>query len=482
MGGRATASSGERLAEAFITKSFVAAGLEPGGDRGTFAQAFPVRVLQGLGARNELRTRGAAFRVGVDWQPLAFSKSGRVESAPVVWAGYGVVAPASADHEGRDDFAGIDVKGRWAIVVEGLPSDLETAQQLDLQRFAALPYKLQMARVRGAVGVLLVDDPPESEVPEALSLLPSISPPASKDDITVVAITRDTLRRLLAEGRTSIQLMTDEASGAHARAIRDVELDAQVEVEVEQREGHNVIGVLRASPSREVGVQRLPLVIGAHYDHLGTGGSHTTSRARDDEKGLVHPGADDNASGVAALLELAHYLSARRADGSLKLERDIIFAAWSGEEIGMVGSKYFVGDSLARRFDAYVNMDMIGRLGEWLVLWEMGTSSAWTRLVEQARSNATNPLSVYPDPRMGAPTDTMAFHCAHVPVLTAHTGGHPEYHTPRDTADRLSYDGLERITEFVAELARALASDPAMIDWVNVDRPGSTRCPGPLSR
>jgi Zn-dependent M28 family amino/carboxypeptidase len=262
----------------------------------------------------------------------------------------------------------------------------------------------------------------------------------------------------------------------HARPIPDVELEAQVEVEVEKREGHNVIGVLRALPPREAGAARLPVVIGAHYDHLGNGGSHTTSRARPDEEGRIHPGADDNASGVAALLELAQYLSARRADRSLKLERDIIFGAWSGEESGLIGSRYFVGEPSDRPFAAYINMDMVGRFRGSLALWGMGTSSAWETLVEQARSKTAAPVPVVPKPLPSLPTDTVHFYCARVPVLTAYTGGHSQYHTPRDTADSLSYDGLARITEFVAELAQALAADPDVIPFIDVDPPESVRC------
>lgn len=468
MEGRATASEGERRAGAFITKSFVAAGLEPGGDRGTFAQAFRVAVRVTNGVGSQLRTSDVVFDMGVDWQPLASSKRGRIEPAPVVWAGYGIVAPASGGRSSRDDFEGIDLEGRWVIVLSGLPADLDPEAQIHLQRFATLPHKLRMIRARGAVGVLFVDDQMTAA---------SAAPPPTGDDIAVVALSRSALGRLLAAGRTSIdRLMIEAAASGRARSIAGVALEADVDVQVETREGRNVIGVLRAPARPRGSARRLPVVIGAHYDHLGTGEPMNPS-ARLEEQGQIHPGADDNASGIAALLEIAHHLSARRANGRWQQQRDVVFAAWSGEEIGLLGSRYFVGDQPKRRFAAYLNLDMVGRLRRPLELWGMGTSPAWEEVVEQARSRLAIPLEVEPYDEPDQPTDTYYFYCTGVPVLTAYTGGHLEYHTPRDTAETLSYDGLERVTALFAELTQTLAAESDEIDWRDVYGPDSLRCP-----
>lgn len=468
MGGRATASEGERYARDFIAESFLAAGLERGGDPGTFAQAFQVRVPVATDGGNQLRTSDTVFALGVDWKPLAPSKRGRIGPAPVVWAGYGIVAPASEGGRSRDDLAGIDVEGRWVVVLPGLPADLEPETQVRLQRFATLPHKLRMIRARRAVGVLLLDDELSADRAAA---------PTTGSDIAVVALSRDALERLLAPGKLSIgALVTAAGAAVQARPIPGVALEAELDVAVEVREGHNVIGVLRAPSRPGSRADELPVVVGAHYDHLGTG-ERTTSRARPDEQGQVHPGADDNASGVAALLELAHHLSARHPDGSWQQERDVIFAAWSGEELGLLGSQHFVGDLDHRRFAAYLNLDMVGRLRRPVELWGMGTSPAWEGFVELARSRLPAPLAVEPYDPPDQPTDTYYFYCSGVPVLTAYTGSHREYHTPRDTADKLSYDGLERITELFAELARALAAHSDEIEWRDAYGPESLRCP-----
>jgi acetylornithine deacetylase/succinyl-diaminopimelate desuccinylase-like protein len=370
---------------------------------------------------------------------------------------------ATADSAARDDFEGVEPSGRWVVLLGGVPPDLPPAERLRLQRFATLRHKLRAARARGAVGVLLVDDA------LAKGRTPFVSPPPADDDLALVAVSREALRRLLAVGKVpSEAVISAMGKAAPARSIPDLALEARISLERETREAHNVIGVLRARGAPAAGPARLPLVIGAHYDHLGTGGGDTTSRERPEEAGEIHPGADDNASGVAAVMELAHFLAARHRAGSLKLERDVVFAAWSAEEVGYVGSRFFVGEPLARRSAAYLNLDMVGRLAGALQVWGVGTSASWNR-ADRVLSRRSPSLPVRSEPEPDLPTDTYYFYCSGVPVLTFFTGDHDEYHTPRDTAEKLSYDGLERITRFVAEIAEALAGDSEMPAWRDVD-------------
>ena len=217
--------------------------------------------------------------------------------------------------------------------------------------------------------------------------------------------------------------------------------------------GRNVIGRLRAKNG-----STLPaLVIGAHVDHLGQG------EYRGARKGVVYPGADDNASGVAALLEVAEYLSALQAKGRLGLQRDIIFAAWSGEELGLFGSKSYLKalskqhrnpENLRSQISAYLNMDMVGRLGKQLTLGGLASSPAWARVIEQR--NAPIGLPIAMDGDCSLSTDSTSFYLKGIPILSAFTGAHGDYHQPSDTEDKINYAGLNRISRFMALVARGL--------------------------
>lgn len=236
-------------------------------------------------------------------------------------------------------------------------------------------------------------------------------------------------------------------------------------------EGRNVIGILRGPE----GGSEPPLIIGAHIDHLGRrGGSY--SLADKDGKTELHPGADDNASGVAGLLEIAETLAAASNGGRLKLARDVVFAAWSGEEAGLFGSKHFVKqleaaletDTLRGKVSAYLNLDMIGRLRESLILSGIGSSTAWRRVIEQRNAPVGLSLSLVEDVRL--PTDTSAFYPHGVPILNAFTGAHSDYHRPSDTLDKLDLEGMQQAARLMALIARGLAQSEEEPDYVVVEQ------------
>jgi len=213
--------------------------------------------------------------------------------------------------------------------------------------------------------------------------------------------------------------------------------------------GRNVLAKLNvtAKPS--------PIIIlSAHVDHLGRG-KLIGSRARENEIGLIHVGADDNASGVASMLEIAAKLSTLKSQGKLTGKNDILFAAWSGEELGILGSSYFIKNhiktkSLQPNINAMINLDMVGHLRKYLVLQGIGSSQDWPRLIKQTNSTHVLPLLTQNDTYL--PTDTTAFYLHHIPTLNFFTGAHEDYHTPRDTPDKLNYNGIKTISEFLTDL------------------------------
>ena len=245
----------------------------------------------------------------------------------------------------------------------------------------------------------------------------------------------------------------------------------------QQVRGRNVLGVLRA---KDAGARQRPmLVIGAHVDHLGTRGAEYSRAAGDEAKSSVHPGADDNASGVASMLEIAQYLASEQDAGRLNLQRDVCFAAWSGEELGLLGSKWYLqqldravgGDQrpehLRTHISSYLNLDMVGRLQNALIVSGIGSSTQWRGELERRNVPVGLALSLSNDAQL--PTDATAFYLRGIPILSFFTGAHTDYHTPGDTADKLLYDDMQRITRLVALIARGLASSAEAPEYVAMD-------------
>jgi Zn-dependent M28 family amino/carboxypeptidase len=241
-------------------------------------------------------------------------------------------------------------------------------------------------------------------------------------------------------------------------------------VERERREGVNVVGVLPASAEP---ASRPWVIVGAHYDHLGTG-AHGNSLAREGEQGALHPGADDNASGVAAVLRIGELLAREPAR-----RRHVLLAFWSGEELGLLGSSAFgEGGFLApEEIAACLNFDMVGRVREGrLALQAVGTSPDWPALVESASAGLGLDLELQEDPVL--PTDSASFDRLDVPTLNFFSGGHADYHRPTDTPDRIEYEALERVARLGARIARELAARPEAPTFARVERratPGAGR-------
>jgi hypothetical protein len=245
-------------------------------------------------------------------------------------------------------------------------------------------------------------------------------------------------------------------------------------------------------PKPALPADRPLVIVGAHIDHLGVGGG-TSSLATDEERDQVHVGADDNASGVAAMLEIAQFLAIQQKRGKLDAKRDLLIVGWSGEELGLFGSQAFVksffelypqaarvpnpfGDvvndpqarmimaahgmseedePLSAAIAAYLNLDMVGRLREKLVIQGVGSSPTWADEVQ--RRNVPVGLELELDKTASRlPTDAASFVPREVPILAAFTGAHEDYHTPRDTPEKLNYEGAAKIAHLFALITRGV--------------------------
>jgi hypothetical protein len=497
--GRRTGTAGATEAANFIAGEFKRFGLQPGmtGNRASngsaYLQSFPYVSSVELGRGNFLVLRfapDATIQQTDGWTPLGFSTNGKIQDVPLVFAGYGI---SSAELK-YDDYAVSNVKDRAAIIFAGTPDGDNPHGQF--AQAGQIRFKAAAARAAGARALLIIANE-EKLSDDRLSRLSYDN--AGEAGIPVVVISRQLAASILnsVERLAEFERAADSRNSVDEKLRRPVKQSLTLSVDVIRHASpsFNVVGIL---PGNDPKFKDEVIVIGAHYDHLGRGGEGSLAP----REGEIHHGADDNASGTAALLELARRLSTNAP----KPRRTIVFIAFSGEEEGLLGSDYYVNHPavpLAKTV-AMINMDMIGRLQDQkLIIGGIGTAPEWRALVEAQNSvaNMANAALSEPgsanmrvtlDPKItpagfpvviGAnglpvvimtkqpieaatpftltlnedgfgPSDHSSFYGKQIPVLFFWTGTHNDYHKPSDTSDKINYEGEAKIVSFVERIIR----------------------------
>jgi Tol biopolymer transport system component len=480
LGGRLTGTKGELLATGYVAEALKNLGLEPAGDRGAYFAPFEFTAGVALGEANSLTWDSQSPKPQSDWTPLAFSSTGAFAAAGVVFAGYGVEVPASTDDKGQrreeySSYAHLDVKGKWVLIFRYVPEGLSPEERVRFQRYATLRKKAMTAREKGAAGMIVVSGPAAKVVDQLVPLSFDASMAGSGlAAVSVIDSLADGWLKMAGKDLKSLQELLDKGEMAQGFEIPGLKVAAHIDIRQEKKTGRNVIARLKAAePGNEP-----PLVIGAHIDHLGSQGG-PDSMATGADKNAIHHGADDNASGVAGMMEIAQWLSRQSADGQFKPKRDVIFAAWSGEELGLLGSTAWLkgiakagGDENARltgKICANLNMDMIGRMKKSVILQGLGSSEYWAKAIE--RRNLMAGLSIQAQNDCFVSTDATSFYLRGIPIFNAFTGAHEDYHKPSDTPEKLNYEGAARIAHFMALVARDLATSEEEPAYREVKRP-----------
>ncbi len=466
--GRATGTEGAKAAAEWLADYFKNVGLKAFGD-GFFAPfefTSGERVLPEK-CRLEIIAPSAANQgLDKDFRPLAFSDNGEAEGE-VVFAGYGLSVPDDGKNARYNSYEGLDVKDKIVLLLRYVPEGVDAPRRAQLNRYAGLRYKAMMARERGAKAVLVVTGPNSPNAGELLALTNDGS--NSGSGIIAASISGVAAEAMLAAGGKNLKelqtaLDTENPHAEGAFVLPKVRVKLACGIEHIKKSDRNVVAMIPPVGTDEY------ILVGAHYDHLGRGGAGS-SMARAGEEGQVHPGADDNASGTAAVLELAAALAQRRETERVTLQRGVIFALWSGEEMGLLGSVAFCEKPPVplAKIAAYVNFDMVGRLREnKLTVQGVGSSKWWRRELEKRNVAAGFALTLQDDPYL--PTDTTSLYPKRIPVLNFFTGSHEDYHRPTDTADKLNFDGLERIAKFAQQIVLDLANAPERPDFARVER------------
>jgi len=463
--GREAGSSGERGAGDYIAAQLARLGAQPLPGRQDMFMSFDFTAGSRDGG-SQLSMGTQRFTAPTDVVALSFSDDATV-SAPVVFAGYGIVVPESQNF-GYDSYATLDVKDKAVVVFRYFPEDADKETKSILARYSDLRYKALAARQRGAKALLVVTGPRSPNAGQTVPI--TFDTALAGSGIPAASISGKAAAALF--GSRSLESVQKEfdSGNPHAAgfALDGVTIELATKLVREKRTARNVVAYLPAT-SAVSGVEKPWILIGAHYDHLGLG-RNGNSLATGADAGKPHVGADDNASGSAAVLAVAEGVARQKVR-----RRHVAIALWSAEELGLIGSSAFVNTPpiAVNELAAYLNFDMVGRMQDnKLAVQATGSSATWASLVERANVAAGFNLTLQPDPYQ--PTDVATFNQASVPSLNFTTGAHLDYHKPSDTADKINYEDLDRIAEFATTIATRLIDSEQAPQFVKVEQSSQT--------
>ena len=440
--GRKSGMEGDLLAAEFIRSKFEAAGLELLFDNGF--QKFNLVASAELGEGNELKVGEKSFTAKTDFLPYAFSANTQVE-AEVVFAGYGI--DIDRDTLKWNDFAGTDITGKWILVLQGDP-DLDNPTSLFLE-FSSERAKALTASDKNAAGIILVAGPKFSEKDELSSLF--FDKNSSRYTIPVLQVTRAVANEILsATGETIESLEAKLIKNKSGFSLpTDTKLSVSVNVLLKETETQNVVAMV---PGNDETIKNEYVIVGAHYDHLGMGGPGSGSRAVDTI--AVHNGADDNASGVATVIELAEKVASEKNN-----KRSVIFAAFGAEEMGLVGSKAFTAKPPVEteKMVGMFNFDMVGRLDPTTNGLSIGGTKT-SKETESILNDLNTGFELAMNPEGVGPSDHASFYLQNIPVFFISTGAHSDYHTPQDDTEFINFEGAKEVTDYAYALVTEVAN------------------------
>jgi hypothetical protein len=473
--GRRAGTGGEEEAARWLAQRLEALGLEPAGTDG-FLQPFevPLPVRDGGGSTLEVRASDTrAVGEKPELVPL-FCSAGAAFDGPLVFAGYGISSAAL----GRDDYAGLAPGEAIVLIVRGTPPEALLPRAPAQGEAPANPhgaaqpassgwggagavfYKVMEAKKRGAKAVILAQHPSKDE-----PMLVFAEGGGAEAKIPALHVSAALAEKLLPGYAERVARL--DAGEAMPAAGEPRTARGRADVVREKGTAHNVLGLLRGSSSDHV------LVVGAHFDHLGHGG--TGSLAPAGQQGEIHNGADDNASGTAAVLEIARCLAAGPRPAC-----DVVFALWSGEELGLLGSEHWARSPTVslERVAANLNLDMVGRAANGkLAVLGAGSAREFSLLLATAGPRAKLDLEVSLSGQGVGGSDHQTFLKREIPALHFFSGLHSDYHRPSDDYERFESEGAARVAALVLDLVDELA-DKGTLAYVPPAKEAAGATPG----
>ena len=469
--GRRTGTAGANDAARYIAGEFARLGLRPATSgpatrRGSqvmarYLQSFPYVSGVELGKGNQFAIGPTRLTLSEEWTPLGFSTNANVTGS-LVFVGFGI----KASELNYDDYAGLPVSGNIAVALPGTPDGDNPHGKFF--RYVDVQWKAIAARDAGAKALVVISGATNFK-DERLARL-QYDNMAGNVGLPIIVLSQQALAKLGAE--LSFADLQRLAGAKQQSTVQPLAGPYTLTTDVVRKEvpAYNVVGVLEGS---DPVAKREVIVIGAHYDHLGRGGSGSLA----ERSGEIHHGADDNASGTAGMLELARLFASQRP----RPKRTIVFIGFGGEEEGLLGSNYYVNHPFSPLTNtvAMINMDMIGRMKDRkLVIGGVGTAKEWRDIIAKGTADANRSFSLTLNEDGFGPSDHSSFYGKQVPVLFFWTGTHTDYHKPSDTFDKINYTDEARILNLVAYIVRDVDSTEKRLTYTTAKTEATPRTGG----
>ncbi len=452
MKGRGTGTLEGKKSASYIRDKFKSLNLKLLYENGFqhFDVTNSLKLISGKNSLNFEKNNGILEK---DFYPISFSKNGTLKSE-VVFCGYGL--DVNEDSVVWNDYENIDVKGKIAMILRGEPEVKEYSDILF--NFSSERSKALTAKDKGAKGVIFVSGEKFEKKDKLKEFYFDKS--SSDADILVVQITRNLANKILKKKSVGDleKFCSENKKSKNFATSSNVDISVGMEQNIVKTQ--NVVALLEGADEN---LKNEFIVIGGHYDHLGMGGEGSGSRKPDTI--AVHNGADDNASGIASILEIAE----KFANQKDKPKRSIIFIAFGAEEIGLIGSKFFVKNPPVdlKKINAMINLDMIGCLDTMtkdLTVGGIGTAKEWDILLKKYSKD--NYFNLQKMESGYGPSDHASFFLEDISVLYFFTGVHDKYHTPADDIEIINFDGLKHVANFAFEISNDILRNDKKINFI----------------
>lgn len=444
--GRLPGTPYDRVAAKYIKDQMEKSGFKLIGKNGY--QFFSFITHQEVGPNNSLSIAGKKLIYGTDYTAFPFSSSDTLNTN-LVFAGYGF--NIQTDTLSWNDYQTIDANGKWVLILRGDP-DHDKPNSF-FSQYSDDRYKSMVAKDKGAAGVILISGV-EFDAEDALTEMKQKS---FDIGIPVIQMKRNIIDLILKPAGNGIVLLEKKLLETRKPSSFNIlqSIAARTDIINSTKNSQNVVGMIEGTHPT---LKNQYVIIGAHYDHLGMGGPGSSSRMPDTL--APHNGADDNASGVAAMLEIGQKLAKN------KPSRSVLLIAFGAEEMGLIGSRYFTENPLVPldSISVMINIDMLGRMnGENLQIGGYKTSVEMDEILN--RIGESHQLELSLSPQGYGPSDHASFYSKDVPVLFISTGPHVDYHTPNDVIDRINFDGMLKAADFIYEIAHEVTNAKQMLTF-----------------
>jgi len=464
--GRMTGSKGEKLASDYISKYFEQIGLQKWNSSFLnpfeFSNGYEV-IKEATNCKVLEVGKERSLDLNKDFVPLVLSESGTAQGK-IVFAGYGIKTSGKKE-ESYNSFADVDVKDKIVVVLTDFPKEVDDKRKNILKAAADPRFKAMNARELGAKGILFVSSDPnktlytlksDNSLSSSGIIAASIDRKVLEEWLKLHDKSYETVKKNLDSGNPSLETSFD---------LHRLNMTLNVGLLRKLEKANNIVGYLPpANASNDY------IIVGAHYDHLGKGDIESASLAHGKHHKQIHNGADDNASGTAMVMELAKHFAQLRASNPSLFKKGIIFGLWSGEELGLVGSKKLLERCPVQvsQLKAQVNFDMVGSLKDnKLIITGVGSASEWNKMFEKRNIAAGFDLALQADPYV--PTDATNFYLKGIPAVSFFTGVTPYYHTPDDDFDKINIEGMGQILPLAQNVITDLISSEASPTYIKVE-------------